>query len=219
MRLPGRHRELADQARRSTSRRAGGAASTSTSPIAANSPGRVQHQPDLHPQPADSNFQNPVDPGFREPASWSELGDPKDEFRWDFDFGFDECHVRLSGALHRPMLYHGLCEPVHRSTACRRRNVDAFPVEQVPGGHLPRPSDRCGSGQGRERQFAKFYFGVDNVLDTTLGSGPARHRHRAPDARSTLSVDATSTRASAHASKRKQQKDLRGSGRCPGPFF
>lgn len=117
-----------------------------------------------------SNYQDPTNPNF-ENRILSELGDPKDEFRWNVDLSFDRLTVGYEMRYIGPMLtttYENLF-PLNSACSlstppvCPPLNSDAFEITEYPAVFYH--DIRLDLAVGEERQF-NFFVGVDNVLDT-----------------------------------------------------
>lgn len=131
-----------------------------------------------------SNFQDPTNPSF-ETRILGQLGDPKDEFRWDFDFGVGPVTLGYRLRYIGPMYYNTYATlfPLNGQTPT---DVDAFPDLKYPSvmyHDLRIDFDVAKDGAGNE---FKFYVGVDNVLDkgvpqggsTATGAGSAIYSFR-----------------------------------------
>jgi outer membrane receptor protein involved in Fe transport len=116
-----------------------------------------------------SNFQNPTDPTF-ETRILNQLGDPKDEFRWDFDFGLGDVTLGYRMRYIGPQFITAFASlfPIN---GLPPGNVDAFPVqrfEDVMYHDLRLDFDLAKDENGNT---LKFYMGVDNVLDRGVPRG------------------------------------------------
>jgi outer membrane receptor protein involved in Fe transport len=131
-----------------------------------------------------SNFQDPTNPNF-ETRLLQQLGDPKDEFRWDFDLGFDEVTFGYRMRYIGPMYFNGYSTlfPINGLPAS---DIDAFPstrFNSVMYHDIRFDFDVARNADGQE---LKFYVGVDNVLDrgvprgatTATGGGSAIYSFR-----------------------------------------
>ena len=131
-----------------------------------------------------SNFQDPTNPNF-ETRVLGQLGDPEDEFRWDFDFGVGPVTLGYRMRYIGPQFFNGYATlfPLNGQTPT---DVDAFPDTKYPSvmyHDIRLDFDIGKSGSGNS---AKFYIGVDNVLDkgvprgatTATGGGSAIYSFR-----------------------------------------
>jgi outer membrane receptor protein involved in Fe transport len=117
-----------------------------------------------------SNFQNPTDPTF-ETRILRQLGDPQDEFRWDFDFGIGEVFT-----LGYRMRYIGKQDitafaSLFEINGLPPGNIDAFPVDtfdDVMYHDLRMDFDLAKDANGNSLRFT---VGVDNVLDRGVPQG------------------------------------------------
>ncbi|MBA3941009.1 MAG: TonB-dependent receptor [Sphingopyxis sp.] len=129
-----------------------------------------------------SNFQDPTNPSF-ETRVLGQLGDPKDEFRWDFDLGLGPVTFGYRMRYIGPMYYNAYATlfPLNGQNPT---DLDAFPstkFNSVMYHDLRLDFDVDNSGGG-----IKFYVGVDNVLDkgvprgatTATGAGSAIYSFR-----------------------------------------
>ncbi|NYT42729.1 TonB-dependent receptor [Sphingomonas sp. R-74633] len=117
-----------------------------------------------------SNYQDPTNPNF-ETNNLGQLGDPKDEFRWDlnvetgpFTFGYNMHYIG-------PMLVTAYSD-LYQINGIAPANIDYADTLRYPEVfyHAVRFDFDIGK-DGRGHQF-NFYGGVDNLLDTQppLGS-------------------------------------------------
>lgn len=114
-----------------------------------------------------SNFQDPTNPNF-ETRVLGQLGDPKDEFRWDFDLGLGPVTFGYRMRYIGPMYYNTYATlfPLNGQVPT---DIDAFPslkFDSVMYHDLRLDFDVDNSGGG-----IKFYVGVDNVLDKGVPAG------------------------------------------------
>jgi outer membrane receptor protein involved in Fe transport len=116
-----------------------------------------------------SNFQDATNPNF-ETRVLGQLGDPKDEFRWDFDFGFGPATVGYRMRYIGPMYYNGYAT-LFSLNGLPPTDVDAFPSTKYEAVfyHDLRFDFDIGKTSGGDS--LKFYFGVDNVLDKGVPRG------------------------------------------------
>ena len=120
-------------------------------------------------QLTNANFQSATDPTF-ETRILNQLGDPKDEFRWDFDFGFDEFTLGYRMRYIGPQFITAYANlfPLNGQDPA---NIDAFPVqkyEDVMYHDIRMDFDLAKDENGNT---LKFYVGVDNVLDRGVPRG------------------------------------------------
>ena len=123
-----------------------------------------------------SNFENPVLPNF-ENRILSELGDPKDEFRWNVDLTLGgRTTIGYVMRYIGPMYVNGstyenfnalpsACTTNTNPVVCPPLNSDAFEFQKYKGVfyHNLRFDHRIkGSGFGKD---FNFYVGVDNLFD------------------------------------------------------
>jgi outer membrane receptor protein involved in Fe transport len=131
-----------------------------------------------------SNFQDPTNPNF-ETRVLGQLGDPKDEFRWDFDFGYDAVTLGYRMRYIGPMYYNAYAT-LFTINNLPPSDIDAFPDTKFPSvmyHDVRLDFDLAEDGNGNT---LKFYFGVDNVLDkgvprgatTATGAGSAIYSFR-----------------------------------------
>ena len=116
-----------------------------------------------------SNFQDPTNPNF-ETRILGQLGDPKDEFRWDFDIGIDAVTFGYRMRYIGPMFFNGFATlfPLNGQVPT---DVDAFPdtkFNSVMYHDLRVDFDIAEDSNGNQ---ARFYVGVDNVLDKGVPQG------------------------------------------------
>jgi len=131
-----------------------------------------------------SNFQDPTTPTF-ESRQLAQLGDPKDEFRWDFDLGHGPFTLGYRVRYIGPQLRAGF-GTFFSINGLDPTNTDAFPTLRFPSvtyHDLRLDVDLAKDSDGRA---LKFYVGVDNVLDkgvprgatTATGAGSAIYSFR-----------------------------------------
>jgi outer membrane receptor protein involved in Fe transport len=131
-----------------------------------------------------SNFQDPTNPKF-ETRLLGQLGDPKDEFRWDFDFGFDAVTFGYRLRYIGPMFFNGY-STLFALNGLPASNVDAFPDKKFASVMYHDVRVDFDIGKDKNNAETRFYFGVDNVLDkgvprgaaTATGSGSAIYSFR-----------------------------------------
>jgi outer membrane receptor protein involved in Fe transport len=131
-----------------------------------------------------SNFQDPTNPNF-ETRVLGQLGDPKDEFRWDFDFGFGPATIGYRMRYIGPMYYNAYATlfPLNGQVPT---DVDAFPSTKFAAVMYHDVRFDFDVAKGADGNAIKFYFGVDNVLDkgvprgatTATGGGSAIYSFR-----------------------------------------
>jgi outer membrane receptor protein involved in Fe transport len=116
-----------------------------------------------------SNFQDPTNPNV-ETRIIAQLGDPKDEFRWDSDLTIG------AATLGYRMRYIG---PMYRAAYATLFDINGLPPTNVDQfGSIKYPAvmyhdirvdvDVAKDANGRS---IKWYFGVDNVLDKGVPNG------------------------------------------------
>ncbi|MEA1071245.1 TonB-dependent receptor domain-containing protein [Sphingomonas sp. LY160] len=131
-----------------------------------------------------SNFQDPTNPDF-ETRVLGQLGDPEDEFRWDFDFGLGPVTLGYRARYIGPM-YFNTYASLFEINGLPATDVDAFPdrkFKAVSYHDLRADFDIAKDGRGNAY---KFYVGVDNVFDkgvpkgatTATGAGSAIYSFR-----------------------------------------
>ncbi|HEX8624923.1 MAG TPA: TonB-dependent receptor [Allosphingosinicella sp.] len=116
-----------------------------------------------------ANFQNPSDPTF-ETRVLNQLGDPTDEFRWDFDFGLGDVTLGYRMRYIGPQLIttYASLFPIN---GLPPGNVDAFPVERFDDVMYHDLRVDFDLAKDQNGNTLKFYFGVDNVLDRGVPRG------------------------------------------------
>jgi outer membrane receptor for ferrienterochelin and colicin len=116
-----------------------------------------------------SNFQDPTNPTF-ETRVLQQLGDPKDEFRWDMDLGLGA--VTLGYRMH----YIG---PQYRNTygtlfsinGQDPTDLDAFPTTRYPAVIYHDIRVDFDLAKDAAGHAYKFYMGADNVLNRGVPAG------------------------------------------------
>ncbi len=131
-----------------------------------------------------SNFQDPTNPTF-ETIQLGQLGDPKDEFRWDFDFGYEAVTFGYRVRYIGPMYYNTYASlfPLNGQVPT---DIDAFPDTEFPSVTYHDIRFDIDVAKGADGSSMKFYFGIDNVLDmgvprgatTATGAGSAIYSFR-----------------------------------------
>jgi outer membrane receptor protein involved in Fe transport len=111
-----------------------------------------------------SNFQNATDPNF-ENQILGELGDPKDEFRWDTDLTLGAFTLGYRLRYIGPM-FISTFEATNPLGGRLPENLDAFATEKYPAITYSdlRFEWNIEKGAGPADNL-RFYFGVDNVFD------------------------------------------------------
>ncbi len=134
-----------------------------------------------------SNYQDPTNPNF-ETVIKGQLGDPKDEYRWDVNVGTGP--VTFGYRMHYigPMFFNGYSTlfPINGLPAS---DVDAFPSTTFRSVMYHDLRLDIDVAKGADGSAIKFYVGVDNVLDkgvpdgatTATGSGSAIYQFRGRD--------------------------------------
>jgi outer membrane receptor protein involved in Fe transport len=122
-----------------------------------------------------SNFQDPTRPAF-EDRLLEELGDPKDEFRWDtdltygnFTFGY---RMRYIGPMYITTFEATQPLPSACTTSCPPTNADFADTLKYPDVFYHDIRFELNVPEGGIGKSMQFYLGVNNVLDThpPLGS-------------------------------------------------
>jgi outer membrane receptor protein involved in Fe transport len=131
-----------------------------------------------------SNFQDPTNPDF-ETRILGQLGDPKDEFRWDFDVGTGPVTFGYRMRYIGPMFFNAYAT-LFEINGLPPSDIDAFPTAKYPSimyHDLRLDFDVAKDPNGNS---IKFFTGVDNVLDegvplgatTATGAGSAIYSFR-----------------------------------------
>jgi outer membrane receptor protein involved in Fe transport len=113
-----------------------------------------------------SNFENPALPDF-ENRVLSELGDPKNEFRWDVDLTYKEFtfgyRMHYIGKMYTSLYenFNELDSACSSPTTCPPNNLDVIEPRQ-----FPQTFYHDIRFEWNLNQRFQFYFGMDNVLDT-----------------------------------------------------
>jgi outer membrane receptor protein involved in Fe transport len=117
-----------------------------------------------------SNFQDPTNPNF-ETRILGQLGDPKDEFRWDFDLGYKEFTFGYRMRYIGPMFFNGYATlfPLNGQNPT---DVDAFPITKFQSVFYHDIRMDFDIGKGEAKTF-NFFAGIDNLLDTGVPRGAA----------------------------------------------
>lgn len=131
-----------------------------------------------------SNFQDVRNPNF-ETRLLGQLGDPKDEFRWDFDFGLGDVTLGYRLRYIGPMFFNGY-NTLFPLNDLPPSDVDAFPDTKFPSVMYHDLRVDIDVAEGADGNTMRFYFGVDNVLDrgvprgatTATGGGSAIYSFR-----------------------------------------
>jgi outer membrane receptor protein involved in Fe transport len=131
-----------------------------------------------------SNFQDPTNPNF-ETRILGQLGDPKDEFRWDFDIGIDAVTFGYRLRYIGPMFFNGY-NTLFPLNGLPATDVDAFPDTKFPSVMYHDVRIDFNLSKDSNGNESRFYFGVDNVLDkgvprgatTATGAGSAIYSFR-----------------------------------------
>lgn len=116
-----------------------------------------------------SNFQDPTNPEF-ETRILGQLGDPKDEFRWDFDIGSGPVTFGYRMRYTGPMFFNTYAS-LFEINDLPPSDIDAFPTTRFPSvmyHDLRLDFDVASDANGNA---IKFYTGVDNVLDKGVPLG------------------------------------------------
>ncbi len=126
-----------------------------------------------------SNFQNAIFPTL-ENQILGELGDPKNEFRWDTDltvgdfvFGYRMRYIgpMVTNAYEDFNVLPSACNPPG-STTCPPFNDDSFAIRDFPSVFYHDIRFEFNIPEGGIGKSMQFYFGINNLLDTAppLGS-------------------------------------------------
>ena len=131
-----------------------------------------------------SNFQDPINPRF-ETRLLGQLGDPKDEFRWDFDLGIDAVTFGYRLRYIGPQFRNGY-NTLFPLNGLPATDIDAFPDSKYPSVMYHDIRVDFNLSKDSNGNESRFYFGVDNVLDkgvprgatTATGGGSAIYSFR-----------------------------------------
>jgi outer membrane receptor protein involved in Fe transport len=115
-----------------------------------------------------SNFQDPTNPNF-ETRVLGQLGDPKDEFRWDFDLGYKEFTFGYRMRYIGPM-YFNTYASLFPLNGQNPTDVDAFPVIKYPSVFYHDVRMDFDVAKGNSSSL-NFFAGVDNVLNRGVPRG------------------------------------------------
>lgn len=118
-----------------------------------------------------SNFQDPTNPTF-ESRILGQLGDPKDEFRWDFDIGIDAVTFGYRMRYIGPMFFNGY-NTLFPLNGLPATDVDAFPNTKFSSVMYHDLRVDFDIGKDSNSAESRFYVGVDNVLDKGVPRGAA----------------------------------------------
>ena len=131
-----------------------------------------------------SNYQDPTNPTF-ESRILQQLGDPKDEFRWDFDFGLGP--VTLGYRMHYigPMYFNGY-STLYSINGLPPTDVDAFPNKRFNAVFYHDLRVDFDIAKDSSGHALKVYVGVDNFMNqkvpqgatTATGAGSAIYQFR-----------------------------------------
>lgn len=116
-----------------------------------------------------SNFQDPTIPTF-ETRILEQLGDPKDEFRWDFDFGFGNVNVGYRARFIGPMYYNAY-STLFSINGLPPTDTDAFPDQKFPSVTYHDLRLSFDLDENADGNTMRFYVGVDNVFDQGVPQG------------------------------------------------
>ncbi len=131
-----------------------------------------------------SNYQDPTNPTF-ETRVLGQLGDPKDEFRWDFDFGSGPVTFGYRLRYIGPQYFNSYAS-LFTINGIAPSDIDAYPTTQFPAITYHDIRFDFDVAKDAKGNAIKFYVGVDNVLDqgvprgaaTATGSGSAIYSFR-----------------------------------------
>jgi outer membrane receptor protein involved in Fe transport len=116
-----------------------------------------------------SNYQDPTNPNF-ETRVLKQLGDPKDEFRWDLDVGVGP--VTFGYRMHyigpQYITAYASLFPIN---GLPPGNVDAFPVTHFSSVMYHDVRIDIDIAKDPAGHTLKFYFGADNVLNHGVPAG------------------------------------------------
>lgn len=128
-----------------------------------------------------SNYQDPTNPDF-ENRLLSELGDPKDEFRWNLDLKLDRVGLGYEMRYIGPMLT-SLYEDFYSLQGRAPQNADWADITTFPA--VLYHDVRFDYQVGNEGSGLNFFFGIDNFTDkepplgsTATGAGSAIYNVR-----------------------------------------
>ena len=131
-----------------------------------------------------SNFQDSVNPDF-ENRILGELGDPKDEFRWDFDFEKGPFTLGYRLRYIGPMLISPTYEALNSLNGLPPTDIDYADREKYPEVFYHDVRFDWSVNKESGGPNLNFYVGVDNVLDkmpplgsTATGAGSAIYSFR-----------------------------------------
>jgi len=133
---------------------------------------------------ASSNFQDPTNPTF-ETRVLGQLGDPQDEFRWDFNFGYKEITLGYRMRYIGPQYFNGYAT-LFDFNGLPASDVDAFPSTQFEAVMYHDLRIDIDVAKDQRGDAIRFYVGVDNVLNqgvprgatTATGAGSAIYQFR-----------------------------------------
>jgi outer membrane receptor protein involved in Fe transport len=116
-----------------------------------------------------SNYQDPTNPSF-ETRILQQLGDPKDEFRWDFDFGLGP--VTLGYRMHYigPQYFNGYAT-LFSLNGQAPTDVDAFPNKRFNAVFYHDVRIDFDIAKDSNGNALKVYFGVDNFMNQKVPEG------------------------------------------------
>jgi outer membrane receptor protein involved in Fe transport len=115
-----------------------------------------------------SNFQDPTNPTVETRVN-GQLGDPKTEFRWDFDFGYKDFIFGYRTRYIGPMLYT-LYAQSFSINGLPATDVDAFPLLKYPDiSYHDIRFEYLWKREGKPE--LRFNAGIDNVLDEGVPEG------------------------------------------------
>jgi outer membrane receptor protein involved in Fe transport len=128
-----------------------------------------------------SNYQDPTNPDF-ENRLLSELGDPKDEFRWNLDLKLDRVGLGYEMRYIGPMLT-SLYEDFYSLQGRAPQNADWADIKSYPA--VLYHDIRFDYQIGNEGSGLNFFMGIDNFTDkepplgsTATGAGSAIYNIR-----------------------------------------
>lgn len=131
-----------------------------------------------------SNYQDPTRPTF-ETRILGQLGDPKDEFRWDFNFGVGPVTLGYRTRYIGPMFLNGY-NTLFPLNGLDPTDVDAFPVTKFPRVWYHDLRVDIDVKKDASGNSLLLYMGVDNFMNkgvpkgatTATGAGSAIYSFR-----------------------------------------
>lgn len=137
-----------------------------------------------------SNYQDPTNPTL-ENRILEELGDPKDEFRWDVDLTYKQFtlgyRMRFIGSMYNGAYedFNALPSACITASTCPPFNADAVDIVKYPSVFYHDLRFEWNVGDGGFAKDFQFYAGVNNLFDkaaplgsTATGAGSAIYDYR-----------------------------------------